>query len=341
MPKKPSHDEIVNYYNENAPLWDGFLKKMNFLIKELLKTKGICPQDVLCRVKGLSSFENKCNNDKYADPFNEITDMCGMRIITYTLDDIKKVSDVIEDEFEVKECIDKSEELPTEAFGYNCKHYLIKLGNKRTKLSEYAKYADLFVEVQVPTILQHAWAEIAHDLNYKSASKPPKEIQRDLFRIAAVLELADKEFCKIISNIDEYKKQVNIDIKGKKDVEINSISLMEFMKNKFDDPKIQKTFNGHDADILSELEKFGIKTISQLNKLITPKLKEALLADISISANYLGMLRMIMMATNAEKYFDNSWGGTWTGLCPGDDAFFAKFGVDVEYIQYRLKQRPS
>ena len=328
---KLTHDEIEKYYKKNSPLWEAFLRKIDPLIRDLLKAKGIRPQGIFNRVKELSSFERKC--DKWNDPFTEITDKCGIRIITYTLGDVKKVSDIIEEEFDVKECINKLEELRPGEFGYNCTHYVVKLKAPRSKLTEYRKYADLYLEIQIPTILQHAWAEIEHDLNYKSASEPPKEIQRSLSRVAAVLELTDKEFGLIVNNIEKYKQQVKLDIQDKKEVEINSLSIMEYMNGKFDMTEISKSFRGHDTIILDELENFGIKTISQLDAIITEKFTDTLKETaMYYNRSYLGILREAMMVSDLEKYFAKSWRGGWNGLIPPKDKFLTKMGVNITRI---------
>ena len=50
------------------------------------------------------------------------------------------------------------------------------------------------LEIQIRSILQHAWAEIEHDLCYKNSTPLPRKIKRRMYRLAGVLELADKEF---------------------------------------------------------------------------------------------------------------------------------------------------
>ena len=49
-----------------------------------------------------------------------------------------------------------------------------RLGSNRRKLSEYKKFDGLVAEIQIRTVLQHAWAEIEHDIRYKSTSTIPK-----------------------------------------------------------------------------------------------------------------------------------------------------------------------
>ena len=60
-------------------------------------------------------------------------------------------------------------------------------------------------EIQVCTLLQHAWAAISHDRLYKSSFHAPKKLERQLHRVSALLEEADDEFERGISELDEYK----------------------------------------------------------------------------------------------------------------------------------------
>lgn len=55
--------------------------------------------------------------------------------------------------------------------GYQSIHYLVKLPDQKTEWAEYKRFEGLIAEIQVRTILQHAWAEMEHDIQYKSADK--------------------------------------------------------------------------------------------------------------------------------------------------------------------------
>lgn len=56
------------------------------------------------------------------------------------------------------------------------------------------------------TILQHAWAEIEHDIQYKSVETIPSLIRRRFMSLAGLLEIADREF-QAIQNEDEQLRQ--------------------------------------------------------------------------------------------------------------------------------------
>jgi hypothetical protein len=55
---------------------------------------------------------------------------------------------------------------------YNALHLVVELKKDRLKLSEYAKFKKLRCEVQLTTLLYHAWSEMAHGVVYK----PEKEL---------------------------------------------------------------------------------------------------------------------------------------------------------------------
>ncbi|WP_417319679.1 hypothetical protein [Erythrobacter aureus] len=102
---------------------------------------------------------------------DEIKDLAGCRIVFYTNGDVAKLinSGVIGENFEILETKLHHPRRETEdaAELYISNHYLVRLGADRLKLPEYATFAGLRCEVQVQTILNHAWAEMAHDTIYK------------------------------------------------------------------------------------------------------------------------------------------------------------------------------
>lgn len=71
---------------------------------------------------------------------------------------------------------------------------MVTLSDARTSLPEYQRFKSAKVEVQVRTILQHAWAEIEHDIQYKTSATIPRDIKRRFMSLAGLLELADREF---------------------------------------------------------------------------------------------------------------------------------------------------
>lgn len=176
---------------------------VSHILEECLQARDIKVQTVQHRVKSADSFKEKAatpseanpNEPRYPDPLNQITDLAGVRVITYFSTMLKNIDRMLSEEFDVAERSDKSEALYVEEkFGYQSVHYLVRVRADRARFAEYSKYAGAIVEIQVRTVLQHAWAEIEHDIQYKSASAIPVEIRRRFMALAGMLEIADREF---------------------------------------------------------------------------------------------------------------------------------------------------
>lgn len=201
-PKLPTVDltALEHEYRENLrPAFTRLSERLHGLLKDLLKDAGIDVAQLDHRVKDVDSFVGKVERKAYADPFAEIKDFCGFRIVTYYSDDVQKVADLLRKEFAVDpdHSTDKLGELAVDEFGYRSFHVVATLGDSRTGLPEWKVHANRSFEIQVRSVLQHAWAAISHKLDYKTASQAPEELRRKLFRLSALLELADDEFASI------------------------------------------------------------------------------------------------------------------------------------------------
>src|SRR5690606_16052253 len=114
---------------------------------------------------------------KYSNPLDDILDLAGCRVITFFLNDVQTVRKIITDEFEVVEMANRSSHLRGGGRpGYESYHFIVRLTEARLTFAEYSRFRGMVAEIQVRTILQHAWAEIEHDIQYKSVDALPAEI---------------------------------------------------------------------------------------------------------------------------------------------------------------------
>lgn len=209
--------------------------KIRELLIELLNAESLKFHSVNDRIKKEESLIKKFNlkNAKY-NKLEDMTDIIGIRIITYYSDDIDRVAQLIEENFDVdqKNSIDKREMLDIDRFGYLSLHYVVKLKKERLKLPEYRYCKKYKIEIQIRSILQHAWAEIEHDLGYKNNIETPREIRRNFFRLAGLLETADKEFIDIRNEISDYERTIQKRIVDKEElIFIDKISLEAYANN--------------------------------------------------------------------------------------------------------------
>jgi ppGpp synthetase/RelA/SpoT-type nucleotidyltranferase len=188
-------------YARRRPLYTLFADEVRRILVESFKGLALKCQSIDCRAKDVESFDKKCtkkNQDgtpKYTDPLRQITDLAGVRVIVFLLRDLDRVTEFVEAHLDVREKKNIGEErFDQGAFGYQSIHYLVALPQKRLDLPDFAKYRDLICEIQIRTVLQHAWAEMEHDVQYKTDSELPKVIRKKFLSLAGLLEIADREF---------------------------------------------------------------------------------------------------------------------------------------------------
>jgi len=206
---------ILKEYDSKKELLDAFGPDLEELFVELMKKENIKYNSVLNRVKVRKSLRTKIihKNNKYND-LSEITDVVGLRIITYFSEDVQRIAELIERHFNIDEdnSINKMKAIKADQFGYISMHYIVSLTPKQLKKTHYKKYEGLKAEIQIRSILQHAWAEIEHDLGYKLGKQIPWEIRRSFSRVASLLETADIAFNDIRNRMDKYEEEILFEI---------------------------------------------------------------------------------------------------------------------------------
>ncbi len=325
--------EAEQWYDKNKTLYERFSEEIKGIIIKVLKAQKIPYQSVNHRVKEKESFLNKCRNEKYTNPIEQIMDISGIRIIAYTNQDVSDICKILQDEFLIDESNsgNKADMLATDKVGYLSVHYVLQLSKKRLELVEYKEYENLKCEVQVRTLLQHAWAEIEHDKNYKFAGVLPNEIKRRFYLVAGALELMDYEFDKLSKDIDEYAKKTEKALsKGDFNLSINSKSLEQYMLKRFEGTtNIRPSTDGViiSEEVVEEAIRFGYKIIQDIENDLREH--ENVFKDMKIT--YIGLLRSLMIIKDCEKYFNSAYGGGWWRTKRSKIEFWKKNGAnDIE-----------
>ncbi len=213
--------ELLAAYDEVAPALRARAEAIARQIDGLLAAD---PQlkvhSVSFRVKSRASLAQKlARPDKSYDDLFSITDLVGVRVITYFTDAVDRVGEIIEGHLPVdfRHSIDKRHR-PTTEFGYRSLHYVCRADGE---LPPRARF-----EIQVRTVLEHAWAEIEHDLGYKATEEIPDGVRRRLNRLAGLLELADQEFGAIRSDLESYARSLPARIESSGPVGLDRFSLV-------------------------------------------------------------------------------------------------------------------
>lgn len=234
----------IDEYQEVERLYEDYAEAVYSILETALEHRGVPGiHSIESRAKTIESFGRKASEashddpaaPKYPKPLEDITDLAGVRVITFFLRTVDEVQSVVGEQFEVLERIDKAALLGAEKLGYQSVHYLVKLKGDRCALPEYARFVGLVAELQVRTILQHAWAEIEHDIQYKSVEILPREIRRRFTALAGVLEIADREFQAIQKEDQRLRDQARESVaKGRLErVEITADALKAYLDKRF------------------------------------------------------------------------------------------------------------
>ena len=259
------------------PIYKNLANKVESIISEVLNNSNVSYYTITSRAKEIESLSKKAKKEKYEDPQEEIKDLAGIRIITYVKSEVNQCCECINPLFDIdpKHSVDKTKELGNDKVGYRSIHYVAKLTDERLVLPEYKVFKDLCFEIQIRTILEHAWADISHDRNYKFDGVLPPDIERRFSLVAATLESADREFDNLAKEITIYEKEIQCKVENDdlNNIKINTTSLRNYLKLNFklqiNKGLLETRFGNGGLKIIKELNAFGISSLKDLDTLIS------------------------------------------------------------------------
>jgi ppGpp synthetase/RelA/SpoT-type nucleotidyltranferase len=331
-----TYDNAKHWYRQERPLYEAFANKLKNLTQEILDNQKINYWMVQARAKSLESFEEKMRRKSYTNP-EEMEDLTGIRIIGYVLSDVDIISEILSDNFDIdnEKAEDKSDTLGTNKVGYRSRHFIATLSKPRISLPEFKKFDGISFEIQVRTVLQHAWAEIEHDRNYKYSGILPKEIQREFNLLAGLLEITDGHFDKLSEKIEEYSNEVSERTKaGEFDIFINSTSVNKYLAEKLGDSINTNLVKAQSEHMIEELISMEIKKLSDLNRIMPKNIKEV--TNRNPGQNSLSIIRLILIATNPKKYFNEAWKKHFSLFDEGFLKALSELGMSTENLRRQI-----
>lgn len=143
----------------------------------------------------------------YAEPYNDIEDKVGVRFVVLLETDVRWLGSVIEHEDECWTSVrarDHEAEIaenPYE-FGYQSLHFIVRPTAGQVHLGE-AVPEGLPCEIQIRTLLQHAYSEVTHDTIYKPSVRTTPEMKRAAAKSMALIEATGDYFATLDTLISE------------------------------------------------------------------------------------------------------------------------------------------
>ncbi|MBQ9410024.1 MAG: hypothetical protein IJU21_00270 [Bacteroidales bacterium] len=261
---------ILEEYRRSKPAAEEAAVKIKALLDKVFKQSGLIVAAIESRVKTEGSLAGKLElkGSKYAT-LADITDIVGVRVITFYIDDVDKVASAVERLFKVdwENSVDKRKLHEIDSFGYMSLHYICSMEGFPYRF-----------EIQMRTVLQHAWANMNHDTGYKSGVEIPVAYRRSLSRLAGLLELADEQFSTIRADLANYRRRIQtLVVSGNLDeVPLDGDSFRSFLLTKPFDALNRRIASMNQAEIqevslLPFLEVFKAlqcKTLGDISRII-------------------------------------------------------------------------
>lgn len=269
--KLDTHGEsLMQQYRELLPTLKLLAQEANEQLRQALDKQDIYVTAIEHRVKTEHSLADKLElkGAKYKS-IHDITDLVGLRVITFYTDEVDKVAAIAKRIFDIdwKESVDKRKLHQLNSFGYNSLHYICRLKTGGPRF-----------ELQMRTALQHVWSTIEHDIGYKNDVKIPNEFIRQFNRLAGMLELIDDEFSRLRLVLTDYRRQVQSLVKNGhlNEVPLSADTFRSYLELHPFDRLNRRIAAVNQAEIyavsllpfLLLLESFGLKTLGDVQDFI-------------------------------------------------------------------------
>ena len=228
-----------------------FVAGVRDLVIEELDDAGLAYDQVTVRIKDRESFAQKVASEKFPEYVDVASahDLVGIRVITFHSSHIPRIMEVISDLFEVVKIIDKAAETAQAGrFGYSSQHLIVRKDKQ-------------LVEIQLRTVLQHAWAEFEHDIRYKNPGQSDPQIARAFTLAAGLIELADQQFDTIANIVENNTDEA--------DEQLEPTHLPTLIRRLVGDD-YPTSHSGYYIYAIRMLETHGITRVKELAELLSP-----------------------------------------------------------------------
>jgi putative GTP pyrophosphokinase len=224
------------YYNDNAQRLDQAKDKFLGLLDSIIAHAGLDVAAASGRIKdreeSIKKFTRKYQGDleESATPYeikDHVTDLVGLRLVCLYEDEIEPMGQLIREHFDVIDVTDKTAEIEgTEnAFGYKGLHLDLRLDPVRAAMPDYAQFASYRFELQIRTVVQDSWSTLDHKIKYKKSI--PAALKRRINTLAALFELADREFRQVREETELQIEKAEAEPEPEAEIEVAAVEVAQ------------------------------------------------------------------------------------------------------------------
>lgn len=257
-------EELEAKFRSLEPALRRLEEETKFILGTSLHKAGIKSHSLISRLKTFESFRDKIVRKNITNPFNNIDDLAGVRVVCLLRSDIPKLGQLINKEFTVLTEDNKLDGVEVNAFGYQSVHFVVRLPQSCTG-PRYDGLHDLRLEIQVRTLAMDAWAALSHYLDYKSESDVPKELRKDFFALSGLFYVADTHFEMFYAARQQSKVQAQDTVHATPtlDQELNLDTVTAYLSKRYPDRKhlVPRDI----SELIGQLFAAGYSTLDKLH----------------------------------------------------------------------------
>lgn len=186
-------ENAVSRYSQEKKSYEKLAQEVSESIRFLAHLGGV-PCSVHGRAKDVLSFAAKARRKNYDDPWSQITDKAGVRVVVDHCGNIDRILEIIGNNFNIlREEDDRNSEQDVDRLNYPKVHVQILHKLSDNNLSENRE-----CEIQVRSEAQDLWSRMSHSWMYKPSVRLPQIVRRSLYRLLVLVELYDSAVAQAI-----------------------------------------------------------------------------------------------------------------------------------------------
>lgn len=280
-----SPEELRAQYQDNLGRANRLREEVVAQLEALLASNDVSlGVPIESRVKTWPSIEEKLRRkDRSLESIVDLSDLIGVRLILLFRSDQERVASLIFNAFEIVSIEDAAERLNEAEFGYQSRHFVVRLLPAWLSMPTLSGMKDFSLELQVRTLAQHMWAAASHKLQYKQEAAVPPPLRRTINRVSALLETVDLEFDRVLEERRTYVSQSQSPQAAEEALNVDNLAALLDDVLPLENRKDDESY----AELLEDLTALKVQTPQELRAILTKHKDKMKKADQTAVKTYL------------------------------------------------------
>lgn len=219
---RPEVEAAVSEFERVRPQLEAVTADMQARIQDIFRDTDLKPLFVTARTKTVESFRDKAARVlkpaepggvpalEFPDPLRDLHDLVGVRVIVGLPHEIRVAANLIKRQRGEFDCrVDREKDIgsiESGTYGYSSRHLVLRTIQSST-VRQYQELlgaaarptGSYLFEVQIRTILAHAWSEFEHRIRFKASEPRARSpyVDRQFTAAAAMLETVESVFVEL------------------------------------------------------------------------------------------------------------------------------------------------